>query len=221
MDNERPFSGNLRKSGESRLIPSALADMFFDKWRALAPPVSNPQPAHNAMKKLILALALSGCLPAFADQVADIYKQGLVAVSEGNAKAAELAFREVLRLQPGHANARYQLGELKRNLGSLAARQRAKKMGEFVIPQVDFSKVELSEAVAALAVMVEEQSKGEFAPNFMVQDPSDRFADQTVTLQVKNVPANAVLDMLLKQTGAVAKYEEHAIIIRPAPRGTE
>lgn len=221
MDNERPFSGNLRKSGESRLIPFELADMLFDKWQNPTPPVFNPPPAHNAMKKLILLLALAGCLPALADPVADVYKQGMVAVSEGNAKAAELAFREVLRLQPTHANARFQLGELKRNQGSLAARQRAKKMSEFVIPQVDFSKVELSEAIAALAVMVEEQSKGGFAPNFMVQDPSNKFADQTVTLQVKNVPAKAVLDMMLTQTGAVAKYEEHAIIIRPVPRSAE
>jgi hypothetical protein len=55
----------------------------------------------------------------------------------------------------------------------------------------------------------------------MVQDPGDKLADQTVTLQVKNVPAKAVLDMMLNQTGAVAKFEEHAIIIRPVPRSGE
>jgi tetratricopeptide (TPR) repeat protein len=170
------------------------------------------------MKKLILILAIFSCLPAHADKAADIYKQGMIAINEGNVKAAELAFTEVLRLQPGHANARYQLAELKQNQGSIAARQRTKKMGEYVITQVDFSKVDLSEAVAALAVMVEEQSEGKFAPNFMVQDPANQFADQTVTLQVKNVPAKAVLEMILKQTGAIAKYEEHAIVIKPVPR---
>lgn len=174
------------------------------------------------MKKLLLALALLTPFPVLADTAAaESYKLGMIAVKEGNVQAAEQAFKEVLRLQPGHANARYQLGQLKQNQGSIAARQRSKKMGEYVIPQVDFDKVELSEAVAALAVMIEEKSEGKFSPNFMVQDPSNKFGDAAVTLQVKNVPANAVLDMMLKQVGAVAKYEQHAIIIRPVPRSED
>ena len=200
------------------MILSPLPANFFISGKSPIPRVSNPQPAIRVMKKLILILALAASLPAHADKAAEIYKQGMIAVSEGNAKAAELAFKEVLRLQPGNANARYQLAELKQNQGSLAARQREKRMGEFVIPQVDFDKVELAEAVAALAIMVEEQSKGEFAPNFMVQDPSSKLAGQTVTLQIKGVPAKAVLDMMLKQAGAVAKYEQHAVIIRAVPR---
>lgn len=200
------------------MILSLVPANFFISGKSPIPRVSNLQPAIRAMKKLILILALAASLPAHADKAAEIYKQGMIAVSEGNAKAAELAFKEVLRLQPGNANARYQLAELKQNQGSLAARQREKRMGEYVIPQVDFDKVELAEAVAALAVMVEEQSKGEFAPNFMVQDPSSKLAGQTVTLQIKGVPAKAVLDMMLKQAGAVAKYEQHAVIIRPVPR---
>jgi hypothetical protein len=66
--------------------------------------------------------------------------------------------------------------------------------------------------------MIEEKSDGKFAPNFMVQDPSNKFAETTVTLMVKNVPANAVLDMMLKQAGGIAKYEQHAIIIKPVPK---
>jgi tetratricopeptide (TPR) repeat protein len=221
MDNERPFSGNLRKPGESLLIPFDLPAMFFDKWQIPKSLVSNLQPAPRAMKKLIIALALFTSLPAFADKAAESYKLGLIAVKEGNVQAAEQAFREVLRLQPNHANARFQLGQLKQNQGSIAARQRSRKMAEYVIAQVDFDKVELSEAVAALAVMIEEKSDGKFAPNFMVQDPSNKFDEASVTLQVKNVPANAVLDMLLKQVGGVAKYEQHAIIIRPVPRSGE
>lgn len=170
------------------------------------------------MKKLILALALIGALPVYADKAAEIYKQGLIAVEEGNAKAADAAFREVLRLQPGNANARYQLGQLKANQGSLAARARARKLGEYTIDKVDFSDVEFSEAISALSMMVNKKSEDEFSPNFMIQDPSSKLGNQPVTLQVKNVPAKAVFEMLLKQAGGVAKYEEHAIVIRPVPR---
>ena len=170
------------------------------------------------MKKLILALLALTAIPAHADKAAELYKSGLLAVQEGNVKAAETAFKEVLRLQPGNANARYQLAELKANQGSIAARARAKKLGEFTIEQIDFSKTELSEALAALGMLVEEKSEKKFAPNFLVQDPSKKLGEQLVTLQVKNVPADAVLDMLIKQAGAVAKFEEHAIIIKPVPR---
>lgn len=173
------------------------------------------------MKNLVLILALAAALPLRADQAAAIYKQGVTAVQDGNVQAAEAAFKEVLRLQPGNANARYQLNALRQNQGSLAARARARKLSEYTIGQIDFSKSEFSEAISALSLMVEEQSGGKFAPNFMIQDPSGSLGSREVTLQVKSVPAKAVFEMLLKQAGAIAKYEEHAIVIRPVARAGE
>lgn len=217
MDNERPFSGNLRKLRQSLLMELQVPAIFRISGRF--PIATCFQPAKRAMKKLILAIVAITCLPAFADKAAEVYKLGMTAVNEGNVTAAERAFREVLRLQPGNADARYQLAELKQNQGSMAARARSKKLGEYVIPQVDFSQAEFSEAIAALGLLVEEKSEKKFAPNFMVQDPKNKLGERVVTLQVKNVPAKAVLEMLLKQAGAIAKYEEHAIIIRPVPGG--
>jgi hypothetical protein len=52
----------------------------------------------------------------------------------------------------------------------------------------------------------------------MIQDPSSKLADSQVTLMVKNVPAKAAFDMILQQAGAVAKYEEHAIVVKPVAR---
>jgi len=170
------------------------------------------------MNKLILALALAATLPAHADRASDIYKQGLIAMDQGNVKAADAAFREVLRLRPDFADARFQLSELKRNQGSIAARARQKKLAEFEIAQINFDKVELSDALEALGMLVEKKSEGKFAPNFMIQDPSSKLADSQVTLMVKNVPAKAAFDMILQQAGAVAKYEEHAIVVKPVAR---
>ncbi len=170
------------------------------------------------MKKLILALVALTCVPAHADRAAEIYKEGMVAVDQGNVKAAQLAFREVLRLQPNHPHARFQLGELQRNQGSVAARARERKLAEFEIAQINFDKTELSEALEALTMLVEKKSEGKFSPNFMIQDPADKFADSSVTLTVKNLPAKAAFNMILQQAGAVAKYEEHAIIVKPVAR---
>ena len=52
----------------------------------------------------------------------------------------------------------------------------------------------------------------------MIQDPADKFSDSSVTLTVKNLPAKAAFNMILQQAGAVAKYEEHAIIVKPVAR---
>lgn len=170
------------------------------------------------MNKLILAVALMAALPAYADKAGDIYKQGMIALDQGNVKAADAAFREVLRLQPGNANARYQLGELQRNQGSVAARARIKKMGEYQLAEINFDDVSLSEALEALTMLVDKKAEGKFSPNFMVQDPSNKLADSRVNLSVKNVPAKAAFDMVLQQAGAVAKYEEHAIVVKPVAR---
>jgi hypothetical protein len=66
--------------------------------------------------------------------------------------------------------------------------------------------------------MMTEKASGEkkYAPNFMVQDPTGKLDSQTLTLKLKGVPAKAVLDMVLSQVGAKARYDEHAVVITPA-----
>jgi hypothetical protein len=168
------------------------------------------------MKKLILALIAITAIPAHADKAAEMYQAGMVAIQEGDIQTAEASFRGALKLRPTYADARYQLTELKNHRDVIVARGRARKLSQYTIDQVDFNKAELSEALAALGVMVEEKSEKKFAPNFIVQDPSKKLGETIVTLQVKGVPASAILDMLVKQAGGVVKYEEHAIIVKPA-----
>jgi hypothetical protein len=168
------------------------------------------------MKKLILALIAITAIPAHADKAAEMYQAGMVAIQEGDIQTAEASFRGALKLRPTYADARYQLTELKNHRDVIVARGRARKLSQYTIDQVDFNKAELSEALAALGIMVEEKSEKKFAPNFIVQDPSKKLGETIVTLQVKGVPASAILDMLVKQAGGVVKYEEHAIIVKPA-----
>lgn len=176
------------------------------------------QPTIPAMKKLIFSFALLGVLPALAETPAEFYKQGLAAVEEGDVATARTAFNQVLRLQPGNANARYQLGQLKTNQGKLAARARENKLNDYVIEAVDFEEAEFSEALTALGMMIDKKSNGEFAPNFLIQDSTSKLGTQPITLNVKNVPAKAVFEMMLKQVGGTAKYDKYAIVVKPAPR---
>ena len=124
------------------------------------------------MKKLILALIALTAIPAHADKAAEMYQAGVTAVKEGDIQTAENSFREALRLRPTYADARYQLSNLKNQRDAIVARGRAKKLSQYTIDQVDFNKAELSEALAALGVMVEEKSEKKFSPNFVIQDPA-------------------------------------------------
>ena len=106
---------------------------------------------------------------------------------------------------------------MRQNQDSIAARARSRQLDQYQIDQVDFSKTEVSEAIVALSMLIEKKSAGKFSPNFMIQDPANKLAEREVTLQVKNLPARAALDMILAQAGASARFEKHAIIIVPRP----
>ncbi|WP_035610329.1 hypothetical protein [Haloferula sp. BvORR071] len=167
------------------------------------------------MKRLIFALAALACLPLRADIVSDTYKQGVAALNDGNVEAAKISFNEVLRLQPGHANAQYQLKQLSLNQDSYAAVAREKELGRQVMPEINFDNVDADQAVLALGVMVEKKSGGKFAPNIMIQDPSKLLEQRRVTLLVKNMPASAALKMIAEQANAIVRYEKHAIVVTP------
>lgn len=170
------------------------------------------------MKRLIFMIAALACLPLRADTATDTYKQGMAAMEEGNVEAARIAFTEVLRLQPNHPHARYQLNELNQNQDSIAARARQKELAKYTLDQIDFHNVEASEAILALGLMVEKKSEGKFSPNFTIQDPGKVLEERKVTLQVKGVPATAALKMIAEQSGALVIFEKHAIVVK-GPQG--
>ena len=172
---------------------------------------------------LILGTWLALCAGAWADtakeeasaQVATLYKQGLEALEEGKAQTARECFTAVLRIQPSHGNARYQLLSLKNRGPQLAATVRKKKLTQIKVPKVDFDQVTLSEAIEALGILIEKETEGKFTPNFIVQDPKGVFASRPITMKLGAVPANVVFDYILRMGSATARYDEFAIVIRP------
>jgi hypothetical protein len=145
------------------------------------------------------------------------------AVEKGDVAGARTAFTEALRLKPDHAYARYQLGQLTENQGQLVAKRRSSQLTSIKLPEVNMDAVTLSEALEVLNHMVAEQSKkadpkSEYSPNFIIRDPKNELGEREVTLRLKNVPAKVALDYLLEQAGGVARFDEHATVIRPAPQ---
>lgn len=80
---------------------------------------------------------------------------------------------------------------------------------------MDFDESEFDEVLEALDILIAKETKGEFAPNFVVQDPHGLLANKKITMKLGSVPANVLLDYVLKMANAKARYDEHAIVIAP------
>lgn len=171
-------------------------------------------------RPVLLSLALLAT-PAFAADSAALpsadifYKKGLEAVQAGELEFARSSFHQALKLDPNHANARYQLAELNRNAPRIAAKGREAKFGAVLLPQVQFANADLTDALTALGQMVEKESKGTVTANVIVDDPQGKLTGKKVTLQLKNIPAKAALQYLLGQVGAKARFDEHAVVVQP------
>jgi tetratricopeptide (TPR) repeat protein len=178
----------------------------------------------NPMKTIVSILIAAACAsqaiaqnanPAPARTADTYYRQGLAAEKAGDPEAARTAYAEALRLQPGHADARYRLGELKVRGPAIAAKGREAKFGAVLVPEFRVDDATLKECLDALELIVTKQSKEAVSPNFIIQDPKDQLSAAKVSLNLKNVPASGVMRYLLEMTGSKARYDEHAIVIAP------
>ncbi len=153
--------------------------------------------------------------PAQINQSEVFYRQGIAAEEAGDPATARQAYLEALKANPRHANAEYRLGQLKINYTKVAEKGREAKFGTVMVPEFKLDQATFKEALDALQMIVEKQSKEEVMTNFILQDPKGALAESKITLVLKNTPARGVLQYLLDQANAKARYDEHAIVIMP------
>lgn len=173
----------------------------------------------------IVALTLAVCAPLPAqngqtssqrqEQAQNLYSVGVIAMREGKYEIAQTSFREVLRLYPKHTQARKNLLHILNNRNSLEINKRKASLKNIIIPSIDLDKATVQEAVEVLSVMIEQQSKKNSVPNFIVQDSTSTFDNKSITLRLNRTPADAVLKYIVDQAVATLRYDKHAIIIRP------
>lgn len=143
------------------------------------------------------------------------YRQGQAAERSGDPDAARKAYLEALKLNPKHANATYALGQLRINAASISARGRELKFGAVTVPEFKLADATLQDSLDALTIIVDRESKNSVAPNFVVQDPKNQLSSARLNLNLKALPAKAVLKYVLDQANAKARFDEHAIVIEP------
>jgi hypothetical protein len=169
--------------------------------------------------QILMGVMLSLGLPAQSESTAAkanaLYRQGLLALEQGQTETARTCFEGVLSLQPSNANARYQLRKLSLTTDRMGAKRRELKMQAVKLPKVDFEDLTLREALDAINAVVEKQTEGKFSPNFVVEDPNSVFETRRFTLKLGQVPASVALKYALDSARATARYDEHAIVIKP------
>lgn len=153
--------------------------------------------------------------PTPAQTAEALYRQGQMAEKTGDPDAARTAYTEALKANPNHAQARFSLGQLKISAPTLISKGRENKFGAVLVPEYRLEAANLEESLAALSSIVERQSKNEVTPNFIVQDPKGSLAQAKISLNLKAMPAKAVLQYVLDMAGAKARFDEHAILIVP------
>ena len=162
---------------------------------------------------IVSTLALSQAAQTAASSSASLYQQGQAAEKAGDPVAAQSFYEKSLKADPNNANARYSLGQIKIHGPKIAAKGREEKFGAVMIPVFQLNEATLQEALDALGVIVEKESKEEVAPNFVIEDPKETLADRKITLSLKAMPAKAVMKYLMEQSGAKARYDEHAVVV--------
>lgn len=175
--------------------------------------------------KAIVAASIILALPTHAEtsqtkaqQVQVLYESGLKAAKQGRGAEAKKAFEEVLRRDPNHGHARFQIGRIPVMVAKAKSDQRSARFTKTIIPKVDFHQIPLSDAVGALTLMASDVTDKTFAPNFVINDPSGKLQQRTVTLSLNQVPLKNVLQYMMQQTGGSLKLSPHAVLIRPKSR---
>jgi len=176
------------------------------------------------MKKLktmmVISLLVAPCsfgdeMTSKARRVASLYQQGLIAMNQGKGEKAASSFREVLKLHPGHGHARHHLKILPAKLAQVKQEQRLRKFKTTLIEEIHFHRATLAEALIALEELTVKSTKGDFTPNFLIQDPSGKLQEKVVTLRMNNVPVSAILQYLTQMTHSRVRYDQHATAIKP------
>jgi hypothetical protein len=164
---------------------------------------------------LLISSAIAPAQDNPAAKAERYYRQGLTAEGQGNAGLARRSFQSALRLNPNHANARYHLLQLSGADARLSAKARQLKLGRTILPKVELDGASFQEVLDMLDALVRKETKNQFVPNFVIQDPSGKLAERTVDIRLRNVPATAVLKYAAEQVGAKIRYDAHAVLIRP------
>lgn len=168
---------------------------------------------------LLITLIISCFAHAEADEkkalATKYFQQGEAAVTNGDFPAAKNAFKEVLKIYPSHPQTITKLTQIAAASKTFAKDQTVAKLKSVIIPKFDAEGISLREALDMLIIHIDQASEKKVVVNFFVNDPAKKLNTQKVTLNVSNMPADAILTYIAEQTRTRVKYDPHAIVLTP------
>jgi hypothetical protein len=96
------------------------------------------------------------------------------------------------------------------------ARALAQKVQSIVIDKVDFDHLGIADVLQVLTAKSKALDPDKTGINFVLIDPTPQsHPPYTVTMQLENVPLDALLDLIGQQTGLRFQVEAYAVSCRP------
>jgi hypothetical protein len=177
----------------------------------------------NLLRGFASALLLAGMVavaPAHADEnkkpsIADYYEAGRQAFFRNDFDAAKPCLVRVLQAKPDHVPSRSMLNvilEAEKKAGAKTSMVAWAK--RTIIPSIDIKDAPIDEVIAFLRVKSRSITKGAWEPNFVLLKPEGEELP-TVTMALREVPVEFVIQTIAEMCGLVVRYEEHAIKVAP------
>ena len=167
---------------------------------------------------LVAQDSISKARQSQAQKVETFYKQAEQAYRDGDLAGTKSALRNVFAIDRNHGPSYALALKLKGSGNNFKIKARERQLAAVILPIVDIDAIPLADALRILSTLIEETSKDKVIPNFVIHDKSNTLKDKPVTLNMKQVPANVVLEYLMNLSNATAKFDQYAITIKP--RGT-
>lgn len=150
-----------------------------------------------------------------AEHLQAMYNMAERAYKDGDINAARQTLRALLAEKPSYGQAIALQRQLQLNGDRMVLAKKKRVFNAVILEQVDYKELTLAQAIKLLGSSVETSSKGKVVPNFVIQDPKRYLGNESIDLQLKNIPAGTVLEHLMKETGCTATFTTYTISIKP------
>jgi hypothetical protein len=172
-----------------------------------------------SMKSNLLLLCAVLCVvfgaPSARGQAANgdlqvIYEEGRAAFNAGQFDLAREKLNIVKARNPSHVPTLAMLTQINQKLGEDNSSLRKSYEG-VMIEKVEFTDVELSEAIDAVRILSRKASKEKIVPNITLKTPE--IGAKKINLSLTNVPLSEVLNFLAQLSGAKLTYDKYGVTL--------
>jgi len=137
------------------------------------------------------------------------YEEGRAAFNAGQFDLAREKLSVVKAANPGHVPTLAMLSQIEQKIGydNTALRKSYEKV---IIDKIEFSDVELSEAIQAVRILSRRASLEKVVPNITLKTPE--LGTKKVSINLTNVPLSEVLNYLAQLAGAKLTYDKVGVM---------